>query len=363
MKLYYIANARIPTEKAHGIQIMKMCEAFASHGVEVTLVVPRRFNHIKSDPFEYYSVKDNFKIKYIFTIDVVKMGKLGFFIESSLFAVSSVLYCLFKNSDNIYSRDELPLYFLSFLGKRFYWESHTFKNSFVSRRVLKCSTKTITITKNLKEEYNNQNILVSSDAVDLDFFDIRLSKEEARSELGLPLNKRIVLYTGHLYPWKGAHILRDASRYLSKDIVVVFVGGTTEDIAGFKNKADALKNIIVTGHKLYKDIPKYLKAADVLVLPNSGQEDISRKYTSPMKLFEYMASGRPIIASDLKSTREVLNESNSYLIESDNPRLLASTIEGVLSKDTAKITMRAYEDVKRDTWIKRAESILTFITH
>lgn len=363
MKLYYLANARIPTEKAHGIQIMKMCEAFASHGVEVTLLVPRRFNHIKSDPFEYYSVKNNFKIKHIFTIDVVSLGRPGFFIESSLFAVFSALHCLFKDPDNIYSRDELPLYFLSFLGKRFYWESHTFKNSFVSRRVLKCSTKIITITKNLKEKYNNPNILVSSDAVDLDFFDLRLSKEEARNELGLPLNKRIVLYAGHLYPWKGANVLRDASIYLRKDIVVVFVGGTTKDIAGFKNKADKFQNIIVTDHKLYKDIPKYLKAADVLVLPNSGQEDISRRYTSPMKLFEYMASGRPIIASDLKSIREVLNESNSHLVESDNPKLLASTIEGVLSKDTTKITAQAYEDVKRHTWIKRAESILTVITN
>ena len=363
MKLYYIANARIPTEKAHGIQIMKMCEAFASRGVEVTLLVPRRFNHIKSDPFEYYSVKNNFKIRYIFTIDTVKLGKLGFFIESFLFSAFSVSYCLVKDPDNIYSRDELPLYFLSFLGKRFYWESHTFKNSFVSRRVLKYSTKIITITKNLKEKYNNQNILVSPDAVDLDFFDIRLSKEEAKKELGLPLNKKIVLYTGHLYPWKGAHVLIDASRYLSKDIIVVFVGGTIEDIADFKNKTDKLQNIIIIGHKLYKDIPKYLKAADVLVLPNSGEEDISRKYTSPMKLFEYMASGRPIIASDLKSIREVLNESNSYLIESDNPTLLASTIENVLSRDTAKITMQAYGDVRRYTWTKRAESILTFITH
>lgn len=363
MKLYYIANARIPTEKAHGIQIVKMCEAFANHGVEVTLLVPRRFNRIKSDPFEYYSVKNNFKIKYVFTIDTVRLGKPGFLLESFLFSISSVLYCLFKDPDNVYSRDELPLYFLSFLGKRFHWESHTFKNSFVSKRVLKFSTKIIVLTKNLKEKYNSQNILVSPDAVDLDFFDIRLSKKEARNELGLPVDKRIVLYTGHFYPWKGAHVLRDASKYLSKDIVVVFVGGTAEDIAGFKNKAKMLQNIIVAGHKLYKDIPKYLKAADVLVLPNSGEEDISRKYTSPMKLFEYMASGRPIIASGLKSIREILNESNSYLIESDNSRLLASTIEEVLSKDTTKITMKAYEDVKRYTWIKRAESILAFIVH
>ena len=54
MKLYYIANARIPTEKAHGVQIMKMCEAFVDAGHEVKLIVPKRKNPIQEDPFAYY---------------------------------------------------------------------------------------------------------------------------------------------------------------------------------------------------------------------------------------------------------------------------------------------------------------------
>ena len=63
MKILYIANARMPTEKAHGIQIMKTCEAFAELGHEVELILPWRFNPIKEDIFEYYNVKKNFKIK------------------------------------------------------------------------------------------------------------------------------------------------------------------------------------------------------------------------------------------------------------------------------------------------------------
>ena len=57
MKLIYITNARITTEKAHGIQIMKTCEVFSNAGMKVLLIIPRRFNWIKKDPFDYYGIK------------------------------------------------------------------------------------------------------------------------------------------------------------------------------------------------------------------------------------------------------------------------------------------------------------------
>ena len=80
MKIIYIANARIPTEKAHGVQIMKMCQAFAKIGNKVTLVLPRRRNPIIADPFEYYVVSQSFNIIKLPTIDLVFLGKIGFLI-------------------------------------------------------------------------------------------------------------------------------------------------------------------------------------------------------------------------------------------------------------------------------------------
>ena len=82
MNFVYIANARIPTEKAHGIQIMKMCEAFASLGIDVELVVPWRFNSIHVDSFEYYGVKRVFKIVKIPSLDLTAFGKIGFLIQA-----------------------------------------------------------------------------------------------------------------------------------------------------------------------------------------------------------------------------------------------------------------------------------------
>ncbi len=89
MRILYIANIRLPTEKAHGVQIAKMCEAFVLQGVEVELVVPTRRTHITENPFAYYGVKKVFSIKRIFTFDWVAYGRFGFLVQTASFALSA----------------------------------------------------------------------------------------------------------------------------------------------------------------------------------------------------------------------------------------------------------------------------------
>ena len=100
MKLYYLSNLRIPTEKAHGIQIVKMCEAFALSGLEVELIVPMKYNEIKEDPYNYYNVKKIFKIIKLFYLDFSKFfhNKIGFFLQTATFLISAKMKtCLTKN--------------------------------------------------------------------------------------------------------------------------------------------------------------------------------------------------------------------------------------------------------------------------
>ena len=91
-KIYYVANIRLPTEKAHGVQIMKMCEAFARRGAVVELVVPNRRTHIAGDPFDYYGVEENFSITRLSVIDSVSLGRLGFLLETLSFAISAFFH-------------------------------------------------------------------------------------------------------------------------------------------------------------------------------------------------------------------------------------------------------------------------------
>jgi SAM-dependent methyltransferase len=177
-----------------------------------------------------------------------------------------------------------------------------------------------------------------------------------------------VLYAGHLYVWKGVDVLAKAAALLPDNARVIFVGGIDHDIRAFRERFANGENeiaakIVVAGRRPHELIPYYLKAADVLVLPNSARRDISRLYTSPLKLFEYMASGTPIVASDLPSIREILNENNSVLCAPDNPVVLAATISKILNDGglSAKISVQALSDVIEHTWDKRAAAIVDFI--
>ena len=161
-------------------------------------------------------------------------------------------------------------------------------------------------------------------------------------------------------------LLEVARNFQSLDVLFVFVGGMPQDIENFKKKAAGLSSVLILGQRPYGEIPFFLKAADVLILPNSAREEISRLYTSPLKLFEYMASDRPIIASDLPSIREILNPNNALLVTPDNPELLAEKIRIILSDENLQYSLsaQALELVQNYTWQKRAERIRAYIlTH
>ena len=380
MKIIYIANARIPTEKAHGWQIMKMCEAFGLAGVDLELVLPTRFNtegFKKANPFRHYQVKENFKIKTIKTIDPIFLidRPSGIYIKLQLlfFIIGLLPYLFFKkNKSNyfFYIRDEQLLPLLQFFFKKIIWEAHNLpKNKKYYLKYWKNCHKIIAITQGLKSELiasglSADQVMVAPDAVDLNQFSkIKESKEELRIKINLPPDKNLIVYTGHLYKWKGVQTLADSSKYLSDRELIVIIGGTKDDIVKFKNKNQDLKNILIVGHLPQHEIPAYLKAADILVLPNSAKDTISKVYTSPLKLFEYMAAQKPIIASDLPSLREILNDSNSVLTEPDNPEKLAENIKLLLSNRelSDKIARQSYYDVGFYTWEKRAKSIINFI--
>jgi glycosyltransferase involved in cell wall biosynthesis len=178
-------------------------------------------------------------------------------------------------------------------------------------------------------------------------------------------NEKIIMYTGHLYDWKGTQVLANSAKYLPENYLIVFIGGTQHDVKKFKEKnADLIKSnkIFVLGYKAPQEISDYLNSADVLVLPNSAKDKKSR-WTSPLKMFEYMASEKPILASDLPSIREVLNENNAVFFKPDDPQDLADKIKYILDNfDLAeKISTQAKIDVQNYTWDKRAEKIINFI--
>lgn len=372
MKIIYITNARIPTEKAHGLQIIKTCEALATFDNEVELWLPTRKNSIQEDVFSFYEAKKNFKIFYIQSLDFFKAYKV---LGSWAFKLQSLFFWLrlgfkkFDSADIVYTRNVEIAWLFKKKGYRVFYEAHLWpmgKNwlfKFLLHKIdgIVCNSHG---TAAAFQKRNYKNILVAPNGVNLDKFSMEIDKQLVRDSLNLPVDKKIALYSGHLYHWKGVDTIIASAELLkdNQDILFVLLGGTKDDIKKYQFEAETkqLKNVILIGFKPNGEVPLYLKTADVLLLPNIPVTAEALAYTSPIKMFEYMASGVPIIASDLPSIREVLNMQNAYLIPAGDTLIIVEKIKEVLAKDNSVVTKRAFQDVQQFSWQKRAEKILKF---
>lgn len=382
MRIIYIGNSRLPTEKAYGVNMVKTCEALARQGAELTLLAPNNQNASGYDVFAFYGVSRIFEMRYIPIIDGVSRGwPMGFWINQFTFTLGIFLRHLGVSRDTtILTRDELSGWLLRKLGFRVFYDMHGFPEhkKFFWRIFMRSMTGIIGTSEWKLDQSKKQfgierrKTIIAPNGFDPKLFLIHQNKEELRAMLGLPQDKKIVLYTGHLYDWKGAHVLaRAAGLSDAADLVFVFVGGTWYHLEEFKKKYGNIRNVLFLGHKSYREVPKYLKAADVLVLPNSLETKekrfavYSEMDTAPIKLFEYMASGVPIVASDLPSIRAVVSEMEVSFVPADNPEALLSGIKRAIEDvpGAKEIAARALERSHLYTWDERARKMLTFFAN
>ena len=369
MQIRYISNARIPTEKAHGVQIMSMCEAFAGLGHDVELVVPRKHDYLKVNPFEYYGIKNNFRIRALPIFDIgsksEKLPKLILALDLLSFIWKLRTSRIAEKGDILYLRDFQLLFAFSPRKNPLIIEVHHiygWRKVFV--RALRRATRVVAITQALKGDLvalglSADRIIVAPDAVNISLFANVESRDIARRRLGLGVEKKIALYIGRIDKWKGTDVLFEATKHL-RDIQIAVIGNGPEDTAVLQARHPT---IVFLGFRPYREIADNQAAADVLVLPNSGKEEISARFTSPLKLFTYMASKKPIVVADLPSMREVLSEKEAFFFRADDPVDLARSIEEAL--DTTRSESRAesaYQKVLSYSWRARAKHILDAIS-
>mgnify|MGYP001585986791 FL=1 len=380
MNIVYISHWRFPSEKTMSPLIMKTCEGFARSGHRVELWIPRRRNLTFRgvDPFEYHGIERIFRIRPIPVIDLLGIfpGSFWFYLLVASFNISVFANCLksdFKQGV-FYFHDARDALGISFLGRPTFLEIHDFYKSnirWINAQVFPRLWGFI-VTNKIKMRALETDfgipiprMLHQPNAVDMKMFSIDISKERAREKLGLPMGKRIILYTGHLFDWKGVDTLFDAHQFFNADEIIYFVGGTDEDIEKFKVKSEMLKveNVVIVGRRPHDEIPLWLRAADMLVLPNTAKDEVSRVETSPVKLFEYMASGRPIIASDIPSIRNVVDESMVFFAEADNSRSFADAVHKGLSDSEGadRRAEQARREAQKYSWERRNTAILEFV--
>jgi len=375
MKIAYIVNARIPTEKAHGYQISKMCEAFSIGGANVELVIPFRNNRISEDVFSYYNLSRVFRVRGIGSLALDTLADtlpfVGFRLRSLLFSLRLCFLDISKDTV-IYSRDPEIVWLFGVRGYHTVFDVHRWpeRRGTLFRYLIKHTDLVVANSRGTADAcraHGIKNVYIAHNAVDLSNFVGLDEKGVLRKKLDFPQDKKIVMYVGHLYRWKGVDaVIETAHVLLSRhDILFVLVGGVAEDVEKYEHiiVKRGLMNVRILGHQKKESIPKFLRSADILLLPNIPLTRESELYTSPIKMFEYMASHVPIIASNLPSLREVLNEHNAVLVKAGDPAALANSITNLLADERKRhdIAEAAFHGVTEHTWENRAQNIIRCI--
>lgn len=383
MKLIYVSHWRYPSAKVNPRVAMRTCEEFARKGLDTELWIPRRRNpqFRGMDPFAYHRIQKNFVIRRLPALDLYGIipGDFSFYALVGSFAASVFVYALFRGvmrSAVFYSLDLRDMVLLHVGDANIFYEIHDYYktpirwlNRFCFLRARGLITTNRLKLEAIEKEFGRpaQTMLHKPNAVDTSVFRISISREDARKALNLPQDQVIILYCGQVLLWKGVATLLDAHAYLRPGEFIYFNVGGDEKIAlrEFKEryKETGAQNIVIAEGQTHSVIPLWLRASDILILPNTAKDNASKYETSPVKLFEYMASGRPIVSSDLPSIRNVVDESMVWFFEPDNPESLASQIHAALSRknEAEEKSARAQDEAEKYTWDRRFSDIIGFM--
>ena len=369
MKIAYLANVPYPSDRAHAVQITHMCQAFSGQVDGVTLFTSSYRNFSVNEVQDKFGFDIGFNIKQLPPKNLFYKSKLSFYLREILFGWFFWLRHKNEDFDFFYSRHELVLYTLSFLVpvRKLVYESHEAKYNFVVRRLFKKKIKTVVISKGIFDFYVRQGVdgsllLVADDGIDESFFDNIKNRKKMRDKLKLPHDKFVAMYIGGFDSWKGVDTFFQSANLLRESIQAVAIGGSDEQMKVVK---DAYPKVNFLGPLPYRDLRDNQQAADVLVIPNTATISLSSQYTSPLKLFAHMASGVPIVASDIPSLSSVLSSENARLVKPDDPRALAAGICSV--QDEYELWCAAAEELKeyarQYTWTERVKKIINFMNN
>jgi glycosyltransferase involved in cell wall biosynthesis len=388
--------ATIPGTKANTIQTVRMCNAMARSGCRLYLLIPAKFKSCRivstyREISTYYGLRNKFAVIPIpttwFWTHSGRANIVLYLLAALIYSfISSIIISIIKLHDKktfIMTRIPLLLTILHilkpFLKSKLIYEVHDLYYEYFSQGKLKDlfmsglknTVLIITISDHLKKEIrkivdSKNNIITLHDAFDPALFPSSpIDKDILREELNLPRDKWIVAYVGQLHAWKRPEFIVEAFRHVEdEDTLLLFVGGSENDIKRLTRYAEHLgiKQIIFKGQVPPIDVPKYLLAADCLVhyTPSSGP----MKSYSPLKIFEYMAAGKPILAPRQPWIEEVLKDGeNALLFDEDSPKDLAEKIE--LIKNNPELADRIAKNAKQQsakhTYQERAKRLLEYL--
>ncbi len=384
MRIHYLASSTLISDSANAVHVMKMAESLTELGHQVTLHGLKGEGESDEAVFHYYGIDParHFQLKrhdqaHLWLcrilmnlkkhLPVFKIGGLISLIYGHIALKPQVK----TEADIAFARN---MYWLHALRKNvpFIYETHSPPQSFIHRAIEKSLFASpqcmgiVVISDKLKEIYLQafpdieDKIIVAHDAAENP-----VNADNAiKSVLDRPVQN--IGYVGHVYQGRGIDIIIEMAKALPAYRFHI-VGGRADLVEELK--ALSPDNMIYHGHRPYEELTEFYKTFDVVLAPYQkkvavhGNVGDTSQYMSPLKIFEYMAWGLPIICSDLPVLREVLtDQKNALLVEPDSPQDWINALKSLgenqtLKKDLSMTTRNEF--LAKYTWTSRARAILS----
>jgi glycosyltransferase involved in cell wall biosynthesis len=367
MNIIYISLSYVPSRRASSVHVMKMCAALARAGHDVRLIVKRSHDRTDAatDVHAFYGVSG-------FAIDALARPDLrgGGLVFAA--ATLGALLARRHRTDLVYSRDVIGAATALALGMPTIAELHAAVFDpwldALTRRVIhhRMLRGLVVVSDALRRDLvagdlapRHAPIVVAHDAADP-------PSDGPRARVSRPPGRPRIGYAGNLYAGRGIELILEVARRLpAYDFELL--GGTEADLARWR--AHGLPaNVILAGFVRPADLAERCRSFDVVLMPYprsgigvaTGASDTAR-WCSPMKMFEYMAAGAPIVASDLPVLGEVLrHEHNALIAPADDVTGWQHAIERLVTDPALarRLAEQAYVDLVRDhTWDARVRGI------
>lgn len=368
LNICYISNSAAPSSNASSLQISKLCETLSKLGNSVTLILPNTGN-LKKNFFKFYNIKNRFRIKRIKYFNKFPIG-----FNYYLYSIVSILISNYRSRDLFITRNFFTSFLLSILNKKHIFEIHddiSIEGRVVnflikSLKILNYepTIKIVTTTKSLKKKYiqygiKKKKIVVLHNASSLKS---RIKKYSSKSK------KLKIGYFGSIFNSRGIQMIIKISKIDFKNDYYVY-GGTKDQISDIKKNLNN-KNIYFFPYIPYSNVPKKLFDIDVCILPYTSKITVSgnvgdiSKFTSPLKLFDYMKMGKLILCSNIKVLNEVLDHNKNCILiknfknEKEWLRQIKNISKNIKKYD--KIRKAAFEYAKKHDTIWRTSKLLSF---
>lgn len=383
------ADIRFPLERANGVQIVKTAAALARHGHRVKLLVRRSDPRPTPDLLALYGLEPDANLEVRRLHVMHRRGSFALPRVSFLARGAAAGVGARRRGAVVYTRDlqlaDLLLRFPAPGRGPVVYEAHAVESVMYEERgalygtdekpdprktariagrearVWSRATGFVVTTAGIRDAFADRHGARPAVAVIPNGCDVA---DQAAAFPGLASEQPPrVLYAGQLYPWKGVDVLVEAMAAVP-DARLVIVGGI-EGEADTRRVQELVGRHALGGRTELLGLLPQARVADELarsavVVAPFLRAGMTERHTSPLKIFEAMAAGRPIVATDLPSSREVLREGeNALLVPPGDPAALAAALHRVLSDRelAARLARSAWEEAPRYSWDARARKL------